>query len=81
MPEVSELFQMLKNEGHEEGIKEGIKRGIEEGKIEGKNEGKIEDAHRMLQKGMSKKLIQEITGLPAEKIDELEKNMKMNPDE
>lgn len=73
MPEVSELFQMLKNEGHEEGIKEGIKRGIEEGKIEGKNEGKIEDAHRMLQKGMSKKLIQEITGLPAEKIDELEK--------
>jgi predicted transposase/invertase (TIGR01784 family) len=75
MPEVSQLFQMLKSEGREEGMKEGIKKGIEEGKIKGKNEGKIEgkieDAQRMLQKGMSKELIQEITGLPAEKIDEL----------
>ena len=30
----------------------------------------------MLQKGMSKELIQEITGLPAEKIDELEEIWK-----
>jgi len=81
MPEVSQLFQMLKNEGREEGIREGMKKGLEEGKVEGKNEGKIEDAHRMLQKGMSKALIREITGLPAEKIDELKKNMEMNPDE
>jgi hypothetical protein len=28
---------------------------------------------------MSKELIQEITGLPAEKIVELERSMKMNP--
>jgi hypothetical protein len=32
MPEVSQLFQMLKSEGREEGMKEGIKKGIEEGR-------------------------------------------------
>jgi predicted transposase/invertase (TIGR01784 family) len=44
-------------------------------KDEGKREGKIEDAQQMIYKGMSKELIQEITGLPVEKIVELEKNI------
>lgn len=42
-------------------------------KDEGRVEGKIEVAQQMIQKGMSKELVQEITGLPIEKIIELEK--------
>jgi hypothetical protein len=46
-----------------------IKRsGFEEGKIDGKLEGKLEDARNMLAKGISRDIITEITGLPAERI-------------
>ncbi len=65
MPEVSKVFQSLRDEGW--------KKGKKEGKLEGKIEGKIEVAQLMLQKGMSKELVLEITGLPFEKIVELEK--------
>jgi len=45
-------------------------------KDESKIEGKIEVAQQMIRKGMSKKLIQEVTGLSLEKINELENNIK-----
>lgn len=84
MSEVSRVFQSIRDEGWKKGMKEGETKGkmegeIEgkmEGEIEGKIEGKIEDARRMLQKGMCKELVLEITGLPFEKIVELEKNIE-----
>lgn len=45
-------------------------------KDEGRVEGKMEDAQEMIRKGMSKKLIQEVTGLSLEKIIELENKIK-----
>ncbi len=71
--EVSRVFQTVKNEG----IAEGMARGKIEGKIEGKKEGKIEEktevAANMLKRGMSKGLINEITGLSMKKIDQIER--------
>ncbi|NLL13480.1 MAG: Rpn family recombination-promoting nuclease/putative transposase [Fibrobacter sp.] len=78
MPEVSRVFQSIRDEGWRKGMEEGETKGKKEGKIEGKIEGKLEDAQRMLQKGMSKELILEITGLPFEKIVELEKSIEKN---
>jgi predicted transposase/invertase (TIGR01784 family) len=66
MPTIAEKWYQ---DGVEKGIEKGIERGIEKG-IE---EGKIEDAHRMIDKGMTNADIRDITGLSIKKIQELRK--------
>ena len=48
--------------------------GIEKGK----DEEKIEIAKNMIKKGMAVEIIEEITGLSKEKIEDLEKNVNRN---
>ena len=45
-------------------------------KNEGRLEGRIEDARKMLSRGMNKDLIHDITELPMDKIDQIERKMK-----
>ena len=56
-------------------IKEGRAEGLAEGKAEGIQQGsyqsKIQIAKNMLEKGMDKELISEVTGLPKEEIEKL----------
>ena len=57
--------------GREEGIEEGKKLGIEEGRRTGKLEEKRKVALEMLKKGLSIELIEEITELDRNEIEEL----------
>jgi len=70
----------LREEGVKIGIKIGIEKGIEMGKAEGKAERDRENelmiARRMLSKGMSVKLIHELTELSVKKVNELAKIYK-----
>jgi predicted transposase YdaD len=56
MPTIAEKW-------YQDGIAKGIEKGIEE--------GKIEDAHKMIDKGMTNADIRDITGLSIKKIQEL----------
>ena len=60
----------------EEGKKEGKKEGIKQGKIEGRKEQKIEIAEKMMNKGMTREEIYEITGLKIEEINIIRKSRK-----
>ena len=60
----------------EEGKKEGKKEGIKQGKIEGRKEQKIEIAEKMMNKGMTREEIHEITGLKIEEIEIIRKSRK-----
>ena len=61
------LEQKGRERGRYEGHQEGKMQGIEEGKQEGKQEGKHEEALRiaqvMLQKGLNRALVMDMTGL------------------
>ncbi|AGT33189.1 hypothetical protein M493_14755 [Geobacillus genomosp. 3] len=59
--------------GIQQGVKQGIKQGIEQGRQKGIEEGKIDIAKKMLAKGYDVGTIHELTGLPAEKIEQLKK--------
>ena len=52
---------------------EGKIEGKVEGKVEGKIEGKIEVAQKMLRKGISIELVQDITGLTSKQLEELQR--------
>ncbi|RXS88554.1 Rpn family recombination-promoting nuclease/putative transposase [Geobacillus sp. PK12] len=60
-------------QGLKQGIKQGMKQGIEQGRQKGIEEGKIDIAKKMLAKGYDVDTIHELTGLPAEKIEQLKK--------
>jgi predicted transposase/invertase (TIGR01784 family) len=61
--------QKGREEGRSEGEEIGEKRGRAEGKEEGRAEEKLLNAQKMLQKGIDKQLIAEITGLSLAEID------------
>ena len=60
-----------KNDGYQEGIEKGKELGLKEGKDIGKMDGKQEIAKNMLKKKMDLELIEEITGLTKEEIENL----------
>jgi len=60
-------FQLHKIEAHQEGFSEGLEKGIEKGI----QKGKLETAKAMLQKGIDKSTIAEITGLNIEEVSKL----------
>ncbi|WP_211233490.1 transposase [Thermicanus aegyptius] len=64
--------------GREEGFEQGIEQGIEKGIEKGIEQGKMEDARKMLLKGMDVNIIRDITELPLEKIEELKKLLGKN---
>ncbi len=72
------VFRDLKNSldtAREEGEIEGEQKGFMKGIIEGKIEGKIEIVKNALNKGLSVKMIAELTGMSAEEIEEINKKL------
>ena len=65
-------------EGREEGIKEGMEEGMEEGIKEGMEKGRAEEREKivleMLKKGLEISLIQEISGLSQEEIQQVKES-------
>ncbi|WP_084213479.1 Rpn family recombination-promoting nuclease/putative transposase [Thermicanus aegyptius] len=66
--EESAAILNIMNSYEKKGYEQGIEKGIEQ--------GKMEDARKMLLKGMDVNFIQEITELPLEKIEELKKSLE-----
>ena len=68
-----------REEGHKEGKEEGLKEGHKEGKEEGIKEGakqkSCDIAERMLEKGIDIETISELTGLTAEEVSRLKKEL------
>jgi flagellar biosynthesis/type III secretory pathway protein FliH len=58
-------------EGRQEGIQEGRQKGIQEGRQEGMQNTYLEITKGMLKKGLAISLIQELTGLNKETIEQL----------
>ena len=69
-----------REEGHKVGKEEGLKEGKEEGKEEGRAEGvkqnSFDIAKRMLEKGIDIETISELTGLTAEEVSILRKELR-----
>ena len=61
--------------GKEEGRKEGKEEGIKEGREEGAKQNSCDIAKRMLEKGIDIETISELTGLTAEEISRLKKEL------
>ena len=59
-------------EGVKKGLEEGIKKGLEEGVKKGKKDKSLDIARALLQKGLSKKVICEVTGLCEEDLQTLQ---------
>ena len=64
-----------REEGHKVGKEEGLKVGREEGRAEGAKQNSFDIAKRMLQKGIAIETISELTGLTAEEVSRLKKEM------
>ena len=64
-----------REEGHKVGKEEGLKVGREEGRAEGVKQNSFDIAKRMLQKGIDIETISELTGLTAEEVSRLKKEM------
>jgi hypothetical protein len=58
-------------QGREEGLEEGLNQGREEGLDQGRTAEKLAIARNLLSKGSTPEFVQEITGLPLEKIAKL----------
>lgn len=73
--------EIAKKKGMEQGLKEGRQKGREEGREEGRQEGKLEGieqvAVEMLKEGMAIPLIEKVTKLQLEKIEQLRKQIEM----
>jgi predicted transposase/invertase (TIGR01784 family) len=69
------LYRGAINEGMEKGMEQGIKKGMEKGMEKGRAEGREETIREMVlnahRNGLSVVQIQAITGLSAEKIEEI----------
>ena len=65
-----------REEGHKVGKEEGLKVGREEGRAEGAKQNSFDIAKRMLQKGIAIETISELTGLTAEEVFRLKKEMR-----
>ena len=73
MPITIDITQDLR---YQQGKTEGKKEGKKEGKSEGKTEGKEEVAEEMLKNGIAISLVQNITGLPMSKVEEIAQRLK-----
>lgn len=66
------LAEQLKQSGREEGIAlglaQGIERGIEQGIEQGVERGKLETARNMLNAGIARKMVLELTGLSEDQL-------------
>ena len=65
-----------REEGLEEGREEGRKEGKEEGRAEGVKQNSFDIAKRMLEKGIDIETISELTGLTAEEVSSLRKELR-----
>lgn len=63
--------------GRKAGLEEGKKAGLEDGKKKGLAEGKLESAKNALAMGLSVEQVEKITRLPAEQIEELQKEVSV----
>ena len=63
-------------EGRKEGREEGRKEGIKEGRAEGVKQNSCDIAKRMLEKGIDIETISELTGLTAEEVSSLRKELR-----
>ncbi|HIE1977137.1 TPA: ISNCY family transposase, partial [Escherichia coli] len=55
-------------QGIERGMAQGIERGKQEGKLEGNLEGRLETARNMLNAGMDRQTVLQMTGLSDEQL-------------
>ncbi|MBN1075027.1 hypothetical protein DVV91_11815 [Clostridium botulinum] len=58
-------------------IEEGIQKGIELGSLQGRKNKSIEVTKKAIKKGMSNKLINELTELPVAEIEEIRMAMEL----
>ena len=64
-----------REEGREEGHKVGKEEGLKEGRAEGVKQNSFDIAKRMLEKGIDIETISELTGLTAEEVSRLKKEL------
>lgn len=62
------LAEQLKQSGREEGIALGLAQGIERGIEQGVERGKLETARNMLNAGIARKMVLELTGLSEDQL-------------
>ena len=62
------LAEQLKQSGREEGIALGLERGMAQGMEQGVERGKLETARNMLNAGINRKMVLELTGLSEEQL-------------
>jgi len=63
-----EAWEDGRKEGMEKGLERGMEKGREEGMEKGREEGKLLIAKNLLKKGSTPEFVNEVTGLPKEKI-------------
>ncbi|MCR9101037.1 MAG: hypothetical protein NXI25_13845 [bacterium] len=90
---IQELKAQALREGRQKGIEKGLQEGREEGREEGRKEGREEGREegkwqktrlfvfRADRKGMSVADIAELVDLPAEKVEALIQEVRLNPPE
>ena len=64
-----------REEGREEGHKVGKEEGLKEGREKGAKQNSCDIAKRMLEKGIDIETISELTGLTAEEVSRLKKEL------
>ena len=69
-------IEYARETGREEGREEGRKEGKEEGRAEGVKQNRFDIAKRMLEKGIDIETISELTGLTAEEVSILRKELR-----
>ena len=76
------VTQAIRQEGRQRGRREGRREGRQEGRREGRREGRQERnweiADSMLSKGFAPSLIQELSGVSAQELRQLEKEHARN---
>ncbi|MGU5092925.1 Rpn family recombination-promoting nuclease/putative transposase [Escherichia coli] len=65
------LAERIEQKGIAKGIERGLAQGIEPGKLDGKLEGKLETACNMLNAGMDRQTVLQMTGLSNDQLNML----------
>ena len=65
------LAERIEQKGIAKGIERGLAQGIEQGKLQGKLEGKLETACNMLNAGMDRQTVLQMTGLSNDQLNML----------
>ena len=73
---IDDAMEAWKEEAHDEGMAQGMAQGIEQGRTEGEIKNSEKVARKMLLKGMSFDIVQELTDLSLQRIEEIAKSMK-----